>query len=48
MSLLTTSRHRPREFSGLSALLAAVLFLASDLPARRAAPHDPALTLKAE
>jgi hypothetical protein len=38
----------PLSFVGLSALLAAVLFVASDLPARRAARTDPALTLKAE
>jgi len=38
----------PLSFVGLSVLLAAVLFLASDLPARRAARTDPALTLKAE
>lgn len=38
----------PLSFVGLSFVLVAVLFLASDLPARRAARTDPALTLKAE
>jgi ABC-type antimicrobial peptide transport system permease subunit len=38
----------PLSFVGLSVVLAVVLFVASDLPARRAARTDPALTLKAE
>lgn len=49
LSLLIDVRATdPISFVGLSLLLAAVLFLASDLPARRAARTDPALTLKAE
>jgi predicted permease len=49
MSLLINIQGTdPVSFLGLSALLAAVLFFASDLPARRAARTDPALTLKAE
>lgn len=38
----------PVSFLGLSAVMAAVLFVAGDLPARRAARTDPALTLKVE
>jgi predicted permease len=38
----------PVSFIGLSAVMALVLFLAGDLPARRAARTDPALTLKAD
>ncbi len=38
----------PVSFIGLSAVMAVVLFLAGDLPARRAARTDPALTLKAD
>lgn len=49
MSLLIAVRPTdPLSFVGLSIVLAAVLFIASDLPARRAARTDPALTLKAE
>lgn len=49
MSLLIDVRATdPLSFVGLSIVLAAVLFLASDLPARRAARTDPAVTLKAE
>lgn len=49
MSLLIDVRATdPLSFVGLSMVLAAVLFIASDLPARRAARTDPAVTLKAE
>lgn len=49
MSLLIDVRPTdPLSFVGLSSVLAAVLFIASDLPARRAARTDPAVTLKAE
>lgn len=49
LSLLIDVRPTdPVSFIGLSLLLAAVLFVASDLPARRAARTNPAATLKAE
>jgi len=49
MSLLIDIRGAdPTSFVGISVLLAVVLFVASDLPARRAARTDPAVTLKAE
>lgn len=38
----------PVSFGGLSLVMAIVLFIAGDLPARRAARTDPASTLKAE
>lgn len=46
--LINVAPTDPVSFLGLSALLVAVLFVASDLPARRAARTDPALTLKIE
>ncbi len=49
LSLLIAVRPTdPISFGALSLLLAAVLFIASDVPARRAARTNPAVTLKAE
>ncbi|MFN2447895.1 MAG: ABC transporter permease [Vicinamibacterales bacterium] len=49
LGLLINARPTdPVSLAGLVGLFAVVLFVASDLPARRAARTDPALTLKAE